>query len=339
MIACEADDEDIATQRLVSKMWSSVTANRFAALFHQTVHEFTQAGMNDLLKVCQTSRYAREVRSVIIVTDCKRRRPAKFHITYDEALRALAVHGKPVSLGIRWRPSPGGEIVTPMQASGRLVSLLEKRVLPAARTAGIQDNDIVFELPDPVSVLPATNSYRRLVMWLFMMWHRHNTQGAPFNPRITIRFDMSTHGPLGTPTLSFDPHSDKFECHNLSARHLDPFYQFVHNRSYQELHLVNCTVPEYFFSGSNGSIQTLHMENVRICEGYWTASTDPTRQVQPGSARILLENLVVRLPNLTRLRLESIREGNFPWLRGGHHAVDITGTPEIARVLQHLLDG
>ena len=100
---------------------------------HQPVHDFTQAGMEHLLKICQIRRLVREARTVVVLTDCKRRRTVKYYQTYHETLRAVGVQGKPVRLG----PCPT-----------KLLSFdsWQTRILPTVRVATICDNELWFEI-------------------------------------------------------------------------------------------------------------------------------------------------------------------------------------------------
>ena len=335
MIGKEADDEDIAAQRLVSRYWSSVTADRFALLFRQSTFELTQPGLNDMLKVCQNPAFGPEVQTLILITDCKRRNAAKFHDLYNQALQALKVHGKQVRLGVRWRPTGHGELVGPKTAAGRLASLMQKRILPAARVAGLNNNDLLIELPDANLVNSGYGSYRKLVEMVFNFWAaRHN-----FNPNITISFGPSTAGLHQTPSVTFNRNPNIVECRNLTAAHVESFWSLIVCGHPQELHLYGCEIEQNFFRLVIPALQTLTIEKSEIYETFHQAYAAPNRFVYGGCPRELLKDAHVKFPNLNRLKLKNIRTTEYSWMRDNIHDFDITGALEIARALPHLLVG
>jgi hypothetical protein len=336
MIACEADDEDILTQRLVGKFWAAATRKRFVSLFRDIAVNFNPVGLASLLEICRDPELGPVVRTITVIVDLKRRRPAAFHNLFDQALAALGDHGQLVRLGIRWVPNHVGEHVQPQQAACRMVGILQKNILPAARAAGLDHNDLLFELPDP-STFTDANVYKKLVHWISVAWIRHSTFGEPFNPNITIRFDVPGPGYLGNPSLTFTRNPDKVVCHDLLLPHMEPFLSLVQSTSQHEIHLVNCNIPDYFLRYNPGQLRTLTMENVSI---FGENSDDHDNLgYASGCAGNLLRGLMIRCPHLHRLRLENIFEGYGSWLLDGPHTFDVTGPMQIARALIHLLEG
>lgn len=339
MIAREPDDEDIATQRLVSKFWSRVTAERFAPLFRQSTFEFTQAGLNDMLKVCEHPAWGPEIQTLVIVTDCKRRNAAKFHDLFNKALQALKIHGQQVRLGIRWRPTDHGESVEPKTAALRLASMVQKRILPAARAAGLNDNDLLFELPDPDLVHSGYDSYPKLVTMIFNLWAARFHFGGQFNPNITIKYGQSMPGLRQTPVMTFKRNPNIVECRNLLSAHMESFWSLVVCSHPQELHIYDCRIPDDFFRFPIPALQTLTMDQVEIFEGYHRVRFAPYRFFYGGSPRKFLQDAHIKFPNLNRLKLRNIRTAEHTWLQDEIHDFDVTGALEIARALPHLLEG
>jgi hypothetical protein len=104
-------------------------------------------------------------------------------------------------------------------ASHRMAKLLNVRVLPAARAAGTEDHDLIFELPDPVSLQvplhPASNTYGRLGESISAIWGRY---GEPLNPTVMIRIDNSLNRyPGGSASIFFSPNPRKAEFRNHFA--------------------------------------------------------------------------------------------------------------------------
>jgi hypothetical protein len=162
MIAKEADDEDIPTQRLVSPSWASATSTRFASMFIETAFQFERARMKEMLQLCKNVQLAPHIRTLIIIHAIKRKRVGKFHDFYNDALLALEAHGQSIRLGIRWTPDFTGELVTPLAAARGLVGTFNTRLIPAARAAGLDYDDLLIELPDPLSTWPSETDYSPL---------------------------------------------------------------------------------------------------------------------------------------------------------------------------------
>jgi hypothetical protein len=266
MIASEADDEDVPTQRLVGTLWASATKTRFASLFYETAFEFKRSGLLDMLAVCKDPKLGPCIGILTVIVDLKRRRPADFQRLYSQALAALKVHGQSVRLGVCWTASDTGELVTPKLASFRLIGFLENTVLPAACTAALDCNNLLFQLPDPSSTVPEANDYRKIVQWMSVVWKDYRRLGGSFNPNIIIRYADSTAGVAGTPTISFTRTPDKVECRNLRASHMEPFFGLFQSRHHQEIHLSNCAISGDFCRSNNGTLHTLTMDNVTIYE-------------------------------------------------------------------------
>lgn len=339
MIAKEADDEDLTTQRLVSKFWSSVTAERFALLFRQSAFEFTQAGLTDMLKVCQHSAFGPQIQTLIIITDCKRRNAAKFHDLYNQALQALKGYGQQVRLGVRWHPTDHGELVEPKIAAGRLGIVMQKRILPAARAAGLNDNDILFELPDANLVNAGYDSYRKLVEMVFDFWAAQARFGGHFNPNITISIGHSTTSPRQTPSMTFKRNPNIAERRNLTAAHIGSFWSLIVCSHPQELHLYNCTIEQKFFRFRIPTLQTLTMDKIEVYDGYVRAHSGPNRFIYGGCPKELLKDAHFKFPDLNRLELKNIRTTEYAWMKDNIHDFDVTGPLEIARALPYLLEG
>jgi hypothetical protein len=338
MIAKEADDEDIPAQRLVCPLWASVTATKFALLFHETAFEFSRAGMLNLLDLCKNPRLGPHIRTLIIFDDLKRKKVGKFHELYDQALVALSAYGQPLRFGVRWAPVASGERVDPKIASTRLINIMLKRVLPAAEAAGLDRNNLLLELPDASRTQVAGNDYRKIIWWISRVWNEHNIFKRPFNPDLTIRF-ASTPGMSANPTIIFTRSPNKVECRNLLAVHMAAFSGLIQSNYHREIHLVDCVVSDHFYDFNWGNFHNITMENVTLYEGVFAIDDHPLHRYAAGCAGTLLRNLTTRHPNLNRIKLENIREGDCHWLLDGPHTFDVTGNFEIARAIPHLLDG
>ncbi|KAG9605394.1 hypothetical protein KCU77_g764, partial [Aureobasidium melanogenum] len=337
MIAAEADDEDIPTQRLVSKRWKKVTLRRFQSRLDQLVFEYTRTGLERMLRACQDPDCGPLIHTLILVVDCKRRNPSHYQQIYNQALVALAAHGQPACLGIRWRPTPQGEAVPPKLASGRLVTLLNKKILPAARAAGLAVDDLLIELPDPQSLQDETNTYTSLIQWLFQLWFRYAGVGG--SCKTTIRFDNSITQFSRPPSLEFLRLPDRVECHGMMSRHYDAFYQLF-QMSNTELALYNCRVPETFFRASNHNFTTIIMEEVSVYKEPVDQSRDiVSRELQAGSVNRLFDLLLGTHPNLSRLRLKNLYQGEDTWLSDGSHLFDVRGAHKLVEAITRLLEG
>jgi len=69
---------------------------------------------------------------------------------------------------------------------------------------------------------------------------------------------------------------------------------------------------------------------------------NPTKELSRGSAKVLLEDLTTTHPNLNRLRIKNLYEGNDLWLGeawDGSDAIDVTVNLQITGILQQLLHG
>ncbi|KAG9662312.1 hypothetical protein KCU95_g2588, partial [Aureobasidium melanogenum] len=337
MIAAEADDEDIPTQRLVSKHWNKATLRRFQSRFDQLVFEYTRTGLQRMLRACQDPDCGPLIHTLILVVDCKRRNASRYQQLYNQALVALAAHGQPVCLGIRWRPTPLGEVVPPELASGRLVTLLNKKILPAARAAGLAVDDLLIELPDPQSLQNEPNTYTKIIQWLFQLWFRYAGVGG--SCKTTIRFDNSITQFSRPPSLEFLRLPDRVECHGMMSRHYDAFHQLF-QMSNTELALYNCRVPETFFRASNHNFTTIIMEGVNVYKEPVDQFRDVvSRELQPGSVNTLFDLLLGTHPNLSRLRLKNLYQGDDTWLSDGSHLFDVRGAHKLAAAINRLLEG
>ncbi|KAH0042855.1 hypothetical protein KCU78_g704, partial [Aureobasidium melanogenum] len=337
MIAAEADDEDIPTQRLVSQRWQQVTLQRFRSRFGQLVFEYTRTGLEGMLRACQHPDCGPLIHTLILVVDCKRRNASHYQQLYNQALVALAAHGQPVRLGIRWCPTPLGEVVTPELASGRLVILLNKKILPAARAAGLAVDDLLIELPDPQSLENEPNVYTSLVRWLFQTWFRYARVGE--SCKTTIRFDNSITQFSRPPSLEFWRLPDRVECHGMMSRHYDAFYHLF-EMSNSELALYNCRVPETFFRATNHHLTTIIMEGVSVYnepEGQFRDIV--SRELQAGSMVTLFDLLLGTHPGLSRLRLKNLYQGEDTWLSDGSHLFDVRGVHKLGEAIARLLEG
>ena len=342
MIASEADHEDLPEQRLVCKAWSGATSRRFATMFQQTAFPFTKHGMVEMLATCQHPQFGPKIQTLVIIIDDKRKHAAIIHNTYRGALLALAGHGQRVRLGVRWWSRSGGDYGAFEQAAGRLPALLKKRVLPAASAVGLDVKDLLLELPDAHSTqhppLHVYNGWEKLVdLFSQFLQGIHSFFGGRFNPDIYIRF----HDPLktssaGSPTITFRRNPNKVEFCNVFHYHMEPFYLLIQIRGLQEIHLDNCHIPDFFFLGE--SLQVITMNNVHVYHGLYCRGLPPVRPLYQGSVKKLLDDLTTKHPNIRRLKLKNVHEGDNLWLGDGSHAIDITGTTEITDVMQHLLN-
>jgi hypothetical protein len=281
MIAKEADDEDIPAQRLVCPLWASVTATKFALLFHETAFEFSRAGMLNLLALLKNPRLGPQIRMLIIFDDLKRKKVGKFHELYDQALVALSAYGQPLRFGVRWAPVASGERVDPKMASTRLINIMLKRVLPAAEAAGLDRNNLLLELPDASRTQVAGNDYRKIIWWISRVWNEHNIFRRPFNPNLTIRF-ASTPGMSANPTIILTRSPNKVECRNLLAVHMAAFSSLIQSNYHREIHLVDCVVSDHFYDFNWGNFHNITMENVTLYEGVFTIDDHPLHRYAAG---------------------------------------------------------
>ncbi|KAG9945973.1 hypothetical protein KCU85_g6871, partial [Aureobasidium melanogenum] len=337
MIAAEADNEDIPTQRLVHPSWSRATLPRFLSSFGRVAFLYTRSGMENMMRACQNPIYGPRIHTLILVVDCKRRNATQYQQLYNQALFALAAHGQPVCLGIRWRPTPLGEEVPPELASGRLVTLLNNKILPAARAAGLTRDDLLIELPDPQSLSNQANTYDSLIRWLYRRWSIYAQVGG--SCRTTIRFDNSITRFSRPPSLEFSRRPDTIECHGMLSRHFDAFYHLFEG-SNTELALYNCRIPETFFRATNHHFTSITMEGVSVYSETVDQFRDVvSRQLPAGSVSNLFEPLLATHPGLSHLRLKSLYEGEVTWLSDGSHLFDVRGAHKLGVALTRLLEG
>ncbi|KAH0351874.1 hypothetical protein KCU81_g2125, partial [Aureobasidium melanogenum] len=318
MIAAQADEEDIPTQRLVHSLWSRATLPRFLSSFGRVAFLYTRSGMENMMRACQHPIYGPRIHTLVLVVDCKRRNATQYQQLYNQALFALAAHGQPVCLGIRWRPTPLGEEVPPELASGRLVTLLNNKILPAARAAGLTRDDLLIELPDPQFLSNQPNTYDSLIRWLYRRWSTYAQVGG--SCRTTIRFDNSITRFSRPPSLEFSRRPDTIECHGMLSRHFDAFYHLFEG-SNTELALYNCRIPETFFRATNHHFTSIIMEGVSV---YMSS---------------LFEPLLATHPGLSHLRLKNLYEGEATWLSDGSHLFDVRGAHKLGVALTRLLEG
>jgi hypothetical protein len=215
---------------------------------------------------------------------------------------------------------------------------LVKRILPAAHAAGLNCNNLLLELPDALKTQVPGNDYRKIISWFSRVWNQNRVITRSFNPNLMIRF-ASTPGMCANPTMIFTRTPNKVECRNLLAFHMAAFSDLMQSSSHREIHLVDCIISEHFFDFNWGNFHDINMENVTLCEGVFTIDDHPLHRYAAGCAGTLLRNLTIRHPNLNRIKLENIREGDYHWLLDGPHTFDVTGNHEIARAIPHLLDG
>lgn len=337
MIAAEADDEDISTMRLVCSGWKTATLARFSSFFDQVAFEYTKAGLENMLKACQHPDLGPKIGTLILIVDCKRRNASGYQQLYNQALVALGRSGQPVRLGVRWRPTPLGEVVPPELASGSLVTLLDKKIFPAAQAAGLAIDDLLIELPDARSLPDEPNTYQRLVRWLHIRWWRQNQLGGL--TKLTIRFDNSIAQLSRPSSLEITQKPARIECHGILPCHYDAFYELF-QLPHLELALHNCSIPETFFRETNHLLTTIILEGITVYSESAEGFRDiPVRPVFQGSASKLFSLLLGIHPNLSRLRLKNISQSDDTWLSDGPHLFDVRGAHKLPTALTRLLEG
>lgn len=337
MIAAEADEEDVRTQRLVHPFWVNATLRRFQSSFGQVAFEYTKTGVEKLLRACQDPIYGPLIHTLILIVDCKRRNASGYQQLYNQALVALAASGQPVKIGVRWRPTPGGEIVTPDMASGRLGILLDKKILTAARAAGLAVDDLLIELPDPLSLPDEPNIYTKLTQWIEKLWWRYGQVGA--SCKVTLRFDNSIAKMSRPPSLEFTRRPDRVECHGMLSHHYDALFELFQG-SNRELAMYNCSIAETFFQDSHHNLRTIILEGVTVYKEPADEFRDiVTRELHQGSCEILFERLLFIHSNLDRLRLKNLYEGGVTWLSDGPHTFDLSGAHKLSEGIKRLIEG
>ncbi|CAD0090204.1 unnamed protein product [Aureobasidium mustum] len=337
MIAAEADDEDIHTMRLVCSGWKTVTLPRFLPFFNQVAFRYTKAGLTSMLEACQHPVFGPHIQTLILIVDCKRRNASSYQQIYNQALVALRASGQSVCLGIRWCQIALGEVVTPELASGRLATLLDKKILPAGQAAGLVIDNLLIELPDARPLQDEPNTYQRLINWLNTMWWRHNQIGGP--SKLTIRFDNSIAQLSRPPSFEITQNPARIECHGMLPCHYDAFYELF-QLPHLELALHNCSIPETFFRETNHLLTTIILEGITIYSESAEGFRDiPVRPVFQGSASKLLSLLLGIHPGLSRLRLKNISQGDDTWLSDGPHLFDVRGAHKLPTALTRLLEG
>jgi len=205
---------------------------------------------------------------------------------------------------------------------------------------GLDVKDLLLELSNAHSTrhppLHVYNGWEKLVTFFSQLQATHNFFGGHFNPDIYIRF----HDPLktssaGSPQITFRRNPSKAEFCNVFNCHMEPFYLLTRINNLQEIYLDNCHIPDVFFL--SGRLQVITMDNVHVYKSLYCRGLPPIRQLYPGSVKKLLGDLTTKHPNLRRLKLKNIHEGDNLWPGNGSHAIGITGTAEITNVMQHLL--
>lgn len=64
-----------------------------------------------------------------------------------------------------------------------------------------------------------------------------------------------------------------------------------------------------------------------------------SRELEPGSVSRLFDLLLGTHPNLSRLRLKSLYQGEETWLSDGSHLFDVRGAHKLAEAITRLLEG